>query len=265
MNSGWEPPPGEIMLLPDHVDIWRIRLDPATLETARLYGLLSVQERGRAARFTSKLRRNQFIAGRGMLRLLMGRYLDSDPAGFEFACSEHQKPYLPRSAAGAPVTFNITHSHEQLLIALALERDIGIDIELIRHDVEFIKLARRFFSRRECALLESCDDSGLAAAFFSCWTRKEAFVKALGEGISFGLADFSVSVGAQDRRVALQIERDVPGSDTWSIINLDAGGHYAAAVAANGGDFTPRLWRSDLLSSPGPRSSIPPGAENHRR
>ena len=120
---------------------------------------------------------------------------------------------------------------------------IGVDLEYIRNNVEFRKLAKRFFSNQESRALDACDDTLLPAAFFACWTRKEAFVKALGDGIVFGLGDFTVSVDPWDRAVALHTggEVNVPGD--WSIISLETGRDYAAAVAANGGRFKLRLWK----------------------
>ena len=246
MNNGWNPPPRELVLSPEFIDVWRMPLNLRTAETDSMFATLSQEEQIRAGKIKSSTRKKQFVIGRGSMRMLIGRYLDIDPASFEFAYSAHQKPLIPETSLGIPVTFNITHSHEMVLLALSLERCIGVDIERIRDDVEFKKLADRFFSRQETEVLENYDKSELPAAFFACWTRKEAFVKALGDGISFGLSEFSVSVDPCASHVDLRINTELQGSDTWSIMNVEVGGEYAAAVAASQGDFRVRLWAGDL-------------------
>ena len=246
MSNGWEHPSGELELSADYIDIWRANLKLPFMEAAQFQGLLSREEQDRAARYKSDKRHKQFIVSRGLLRMLIGRYLDINPAGFDFSYTSHQKPFLPVAALGVPITFNITHSHNMILVALSLNRNIGIDAEYIRHNVEFRKLGKRFFSRQESVALEAYGNSDLPAAFFACWTRKEAFVKAIGDGIAFGLGDFSVSVDPYDNMVGLQIEPEMSGSDVWSIMNLEAGGDYAAAVAASGGKFKLRLWTAEV-------------------
>lgn len=248
MISVWKSPPPSLKLSLDYVDVWQVTLSaPHQIEKYRV--LLTQEELERCERFKSEKRRREFIIGRGLLRILIGQCLDIDPTTFDFAYTEHQKPYLPAASLGVQVNFNVTHSHNLALIALTLERMIGVDIEYIRHNVEFRKLARRFFSNQESSALSAYDDPLLPAAFFACWTRKEAFVKALGDGIAFGLGDFTVSVDPRDQEVALKTAQNTNESDNWSIINLDIGRDYAAAVAANGGRFKLRLWNSspDLL------------------
>lgn len=243
MIGAWKSSPLNLKLSPDYLDIWQVPLSPSP-RMDRYRALLSRDELDRCGRFKSEKRRREYTIIRGLLRLLIGRCMDVDPSTFEFAYTEHQKPYLPAASLGVPISFNITHSHNLALIALTLERMIGVDIEFIRHNVEFRKLAKRFFSKQESRALDAYDDTLLPAAFFACWTRKEAFVKALGDGIAFGLHDFTVSVDPRDREVALLTDRDSNESGKWSIINLDIVSDYAAAIAANGEKFKLRLWNS---------------------
>ena len=245
MKSVWNSPPPDLELSPDHIDVWQIPLGPP-MQIERCRTLLSWEELERCKVFKSEKRLREFIICRGLLRLLIARYLDTDPSTLDIAYTKHRKPYLPAASLGVPISFNITHSHNLALIALTLERMIGVDIEYIRHNVEFRKLAKRFFSKQESRALDAYDDTFLPAAFFACWTRKEAFVKALGDGIAFGLADFSVSIDPRDRDVTLQTDGNTNGAGRWSIINLDIGSDYAAAVAADGESFKLRSWKSDI-------------------
>lgn len=243
MNGGWQHPPRKLQLSPDYIDVWKapLNLPPAQLDKYR--AILSRDEQQRSDKFKSEKRRREFIIGRGLLRMLIGQCLEMDPSVIEFAYSEHQKPYLPVTALGIPVTFNLSHSHDLALVALALERRIGIDIEYLRPDVDFRKLAGRFFSEQESRSLQDYEGVRLAAAFFACWTRKEALLKAIGEGIAFGLADFSVSVNPQDQVVSLHTHWDEAEAARWSIINFALERDYAAAVAASGTRYKVRRWK----------------------
>ena len=242
MSNTWQRPPERVQLSPDCIDIWRVALDRATARLEEYRAVLSGDELERCDKFKSQQRRREFIIGRGSLRTLIGQYLALDPSSFEFAYSDHQKPYISTTAMGAPVTFNLTHSHDLVLIALTLERRVGIDIEYLRPDVEFRKLSRRFFSKQESQSLEAYDDACLPAAFFACWTRKEALLKAIGAGIAFGLRDFSVSVDPLDQEVDLRTHWDQAEAARWSILNLDLERDYAAAVAVNGSNCKLRYW-----------------------
>lgn len=246
MSDAWQRPPGTVLLSTEYIDIWRVPLDLPSAQIDKYHAVLSGDELERCDKFKSAKRRREFIIGRGALRTLIGQCLKLDPSALNIVYSEHQKPCLPEAVPGAPATFNLTHSHDLALIALTLERDIGIDIEYLRADVDFRKLARRFFSKQEVQSLESCTDARLTAAFFACWTRKEALLKALGKGIAFGLKEFSVSVDPLDREVDLLTHWDQAEASRWSILNMKPGPDYAAAVAASGGTFKLRLW--DLSS-----------------
>lgn len=248
MSSAWQHPPRALQLSSRYIDIWRVTLDLPPVRVRKYHAMLSGEELERCARFKSEQRRREFIIGRGMLRMLIGKCLDQDPAVFDFSYSEHQKPYLHETELGAPVGFNLTHSHDLALIALTLGRDLGIDLEYLRYDVEFKALARRFFSKQESQSIEAYSNALLPEAFFACWTRKEALLKALGEGIAFGLRDFSVNVDPRIREVALETHWDPAESTRWSILNLSPGDNYTAAVAASGGKFELRCWDASAMA-----------------
>lgn len=242
MNGIWHKTPANLELSEKHIDIWRTALDLPQQQIDDYRSLLSADEVSRANRFKVDRKYREYIISRGLLRRVLGNTLNRDPATLVFAYTEHDQPVLASSRNGPPVCFNVSHSHELTLIALTLKNPIGIDVEYVRHNVEFKKLAKRFFSIQEARDLETYTDIGVPQAFFSCWTRKEAFVKALGDGIAFGLNEFSVSVSPFDDAVTLTTHWDRDEAKNWSLLNLPAGPEYIAALAVNGHDFEIRYW-----------------------
>lgn len=242
MVTLWNKAPADLRLSNEFVDVWRTRLD-LSIDTVNNYlATLSKDERARADRFKARSKRKEFIITRGLLRKTLAQTLDIDPSSLEFDYAEHDKPFLPAATLGVPISFNVSHSHNQALVALTLDRAIGIDIEKIRQDVSFEKLAARFFSKQESQALEKLDKNTLPKAFFACWTRKEAFVKALGDGISFGLSEFSVSVDPYETNVSLLTHWNTGESSNWSIVNIKADEYYIGALAIDGSRFTLRCW-----------------------
>ena len=241
--TAWQPAPDRVSLAPGTVDIWRTRLDlpPSRIQSYR--DLLSAQELARAERFRGRRKQREYVISRGLLRALLGQALDCDPASVEFSYSAHNKPMILSPAGRPRLGFNVTHSHEQTLIALCPGQDVGIDVEQLRTNLEFRKLATRFFSTREAAELETYTEVGIPQAFFACWTRKESFVKALGEGIAFGLSEFSVSVDPYQERVELQTHWDESFAAGWTIMNIGMGPEYAAAFAVNLPDCRVCCWQ----------------------
>lgn len=242
MITRWNKAPADLHLSNEYVDVWRTRLDLSSNDVNSYLATLSEDERARANRFKARGKRKEFIITRGLLRKTLGQTLDIDPSSFEFDYAEHDKPFLSVASLGVPISFNVSHSHKQALVALTLDRAIGIDIEKVRLEVSFNKLAVRFFSKHESQALGKLDKDILPKAFFACWTRKEAFVKALGDGISFGLSEFSVSVDPDETNVSLLTHWDPDESSNWSIVNINADEDYIGALAIDGGKFKLRCW-----------------------
>ncbi|MBD1846023.1 4'-phosphopantetheinyl transferase superfamily protein [Cyanobacteria bacterium FACHB-63] len=174
----WQTPPDELRLGDSEVHIWLINLDAI----APSFDLLSIDERSRADRFKFAQHRDRFIAGRGFLRSLLSRYLNTDPATLEFDYGAHGKPFLKHSA----LQFNLAHSQHLALYAVTYDRAVGIDIEQVRVIDEVEKLAERFFLPSEAETIRAQPN-----LFFQYWTCKEAFLKATGVGLS-GLKDLEV-------------------------------------------------------------------------
>ena len=187
---------------------------------------LAPDERERLELFRFETDRHNFFFCRSMLRILLASYLGTSPAELHFAYSDHGKPSL--AAPSSNLEFNLSHSHGAVLFALTRGGRIGVDVEHVRHDVNVEEIAARFFSTAEQLDLERSSEK--YDAFFRCWTRKEAFVKARGEGLSCPLDSFDVSVGPQED-VTLTTRPDSAEAQNWRLLSLDAIPGYSAAVA----------------------------------
>ncbi len=162
--------------------------------------------------------------------MILARYVDRPPGALRFDYGAHGKPALP----GSPVRFNLSHAGGIALCAVALDRDVGVDVEQVRALPDLARIARRFFSPSEADALAGLPRAEREAAFFTCWTRKEAYIKALGRGMAVPLDGFAVSFdpGAPARLVWTTL--DDRGPACWSLRDLDAGPGYAAAVMVEG-------------------------------
>lgn len=215
----------------DDVHVWHVSLDTSPLRLSSLWAVLDEAEKARAERFHFARDRVRFVAARGTLRVILGRYLDRDPARIALVYGVQGKPVLDPSAGDARASFNVSHSADLALVAVCLGRQIGVDLERIRPDIAAEDIARRFFSPRENAALSALPPEHRVAAFFNCWTRKEAFVKALGEGLALPLDHFDVSLSPGEPAALLRTAPDPSEAQRWYLAALDAGPDYAAALA----------------------------------
>jgi len=233
-----QPPP----LRPGELHIWHGPLffspDHADLER-----LLSHDEISRAEKFLAPDARNSFASSRAILRKLLSDYTAIDAPALRFASGPHGKPFLS-TPAPMPINFNLSHSHRTGLIAFAGSAEIGVDLERIRADFAAMEIADHFFSPTERAHFANLPPQSRTAAFFRCWTRKEAYLKARGAGMSIPLDTFSVEL-AHDHP---QLIRDESGS-AWSCYNLDLSQDFAAAVVAAGEGWQLRFfeWGSSAV------------------
>jgi 4'-phosphopantetheinyl transferase len=220
---------------PDVVDVWRVALEaPSRVE------YLSPDELARAGRFRFDRHRRRFIAARAALRAVLAGYLGQHPRKIQFLYGEHGKPHLDDPP---PLEFNLAHSGELALIAVTGTHAVGVDVELERDNVADEGIAERFFSASEVAALHSLPTEQRQAAFFRCWTRKEAFLKATGKGLSFGLDQFSVSLLPAEPAALLSVPTGTENPARWSFFHLDPGTGYQAALAVRGVTDSVRLWQ----------------------
>lgn len=217
-----------------HLHVWRACLDVEPPAQRRLSESLSQDECERAARFCFEKHRRRFTAGRGLLRSLLGKYLALSPDEIIFSYNKHGKPYLAPGQTRSDLRFNLSHSDELALFAFTIGRDIGIDLERIRPKRSTRGIAESFFAPREVAALFALSDDQHTSAFFRCWTRKEAYIKAKGAGMSIPLDSFAVSL-APDAPAELLWVRDNPEEPSrWTLTTLCPDPAFAACVAVEG-------------------------------
>jgi 4'-phosphopantetheinyl transferase len=220
------------------IDVWRADLEVHSSELNRLQDTLSPDELDRAAGFHFVKDRRRFIAGRGILRDILARYLDRLPAELHFSYSSHGKPSLAQHHNPEDLRFNLAHSGSLALYAVARLRDVGIDIERIEPKFAEDGIAERFFSRNEVTKFRSLPTSARPQAFFNCWTRKEAYVKARGAGLQIALDSFEVSLASGEQPGFLS-----EGEFDWSLEGFAPASDYVAAIAVKGHDWRPRFWQ----------------------
>jgi 4'-phosphopantetheinyl transferase len=217
----------------DRVDVWSVRLDqPAS--PAQANGILSSDELARADRFHFDRDRLHFVRCRTALRFLLGRYLSMPALEIRFEYQPNGKPELAAEQNLRRLRFNVSHSADLALIAVSADHRLGVDIENIRADVNIAKLSERFFSARERATLQALPQNLHLQAFFACWTRKEAFLKATGDGLSFPLSDFTVSTHPERSPELEEIRGDTEAAQHWFLADLIPKNGYRAAVAVEG-------------------------------
>lgn len=220
------------------VHVWRVDLNqpPAIIERCRQ--LLSVDEQDRAARFHFESDRQHFIVARGCLRTMLASYLDVGAETIRFSYASHGKPELATSYSQArPLNFNLAHAGGFALYAFTRVGEIGVDLEHIRPDFTGDDIARRFFSSNEFGRLTGLPDNVRHEAFFNCWTRKEAFLKARGNGLSLPLDQFDVTLAPAEPAALLLTRWDETEASRWSLKAIDVGPGYVAAVAVAGHDW----------------------------
>jgi 4'-phosphopantetheinyl transferase len=178
----------------DEIHVWHAELDREENFLRQLGATLSLEERARADRFHFANDRNRFVAARGLLRELLGKYLQQAPAALEFSYGQHGKPALAGKEASSGLCFNLSHSAGLAVYAIAKERNLGVDVEHVRPESAGDEIAQRYFSAREVSDLRTLPPEERVAGFFHCWTRKEAYLKATGMGLQIPLDSFSVSV-----------------------------------------------------------------------
>jgi 4'-phosphopantetheinyl transferase len=211
--------------------LWRAPLVLGDSILERLYGTLAGDEKARAERFRFAEGRARFTAARGVLRDILAHYAAVEPASLQFGYQPSGKPFLLAGTGEGELQFNLSHSRAMGLYGVTLGRPVGVDVELVRQGPEFSRIADRFFTSKEAEALRNCPAHLQAEAFFRCWTRKEAFIKASGEGFARGLASFEVSIEPGDCDALLGASDDPAAVERWRLADVDAGAGFAAAVA----------------------------------
>ena len=231
-SQSWVEGPSKPDLSNNCVDVWQVDLDQP-LSALFNSSVLSSDELIRASRFRFDKDRLHFTRCRSALRFLLSRYLDTTAAEIRFEYSDSGKPELA-DQLNRRLRFNVSHSEGLALIALSAGRRVGIDIERIRTSIDIDALAEQFFSARERDGFRALPDDLRTAAFFACWTRKESFLKATGDGLSFPLTDFSVTTRPDLDPEIAEVRKDSDAGKRWSLVDLTNIDGYSATVAVEG-------------------------------
>ncbi len=226
----WSTAASVVPIADREVHLWRIRLDAAADRLDDCARLLSADENEKARRFKFDVHRSRYVVTRATLRTLLSKYLRKPPSDVSILEGRHGKPEI--GSEGEDLEFNLSHSGGLAVFAFGRGRRVGVDIEETGRDVEFRDLAQRFFSEQERAVLRGVPDPDVREAFYECWTRKEAYIKALGLGVTHGLDNFAVAFGPAAEPGILHSDLDPDAARRWSMRSfLPAEGFVGALVA----------------------------------
>jgi 4'-phosphopantetheinyl transferase len=253
----WSAVPSVPALGRDDIHLWRGRLAVDESVRVGLAAALSDDERERAGRFRFDPDRNRYVVARGMLRHVLGRYLDDRPERLRFHYGPQGKPVLQREhslvrepslvpeQSGPALDFNVSHSGELAVLAVGRGRRVGVDVEKVRVNIAAEKIAERFFSHNEVRSLRSLRSDERDRGFFRCWTRKEAYVKACGEGLQIALDSFDVTLAPG---LPARFIRGVDPS--WQLVSFTAAPGYPGALAYDGAPAQVSFLCADQLLQP---------------
>jgi 4'-phosphopantetheinyl transferase len=212
------------------VVVWRLNLTDAVVALPAAWMLLDEAERARALRFKVEGAQRRFVLCRATLRRLLGSYLAVAPEVVEFRYGPTQKPYLGGRWAGAGLFFNLAHSGDWAALAFTLDGEVGVDVEAMRLQPDLLAIARRFFTPQEAAPLAELPPAEQVRTFYTVWSRKEAFIKMTGKGLSQPLHTFSVSTLSGVPSPLLWVEGVDDPSMRWAMADLAFDAGYAGAI-----------------------------------
>jgi 4'-phosphopantetheinyl transferase len=244
----WEPAPRILELSPGEVHLWRGRLSLKKDEVAELWPRLSEKEQTRASRFHFPEDSDRYILTRGMLRDILLRYQTLVATPLCISVRPTGQPYLLHSPDGPGLRFNLSHSRSLVLFAITLDRKVGIDVEPVSNGTDWQTIASRFFSALECQYLLALPTPEREQAFLSLWTRKEAYVKAKGEGLSIPLDSFSI-LASLDGTLQVDDSAEPSARRTWSFLSVTPDEHHFGTVAMEGNPSHVLFWDYNLMRS----------------
>lgn len=243
MKPSWNAPPTQLLLSRKDVHIWRAGLDLPSKSVQELKGSLSFDERMKAERFSFARDKTRFIIARGILRLILACYLSAEPGAIRFCYEKGGKPRLQNAFGMTNIQFNLSHSEGLALYAFTRGHEVGVDLERIRDLPEMEQIVEQFFSLRERVFFGTLPVKEKREIFFNWWTRKEAFMKAIGEGLSYPLCRFDALLARGKPVESLGILGNEQGGPRWSMWDVNPAEEFAGAVVVEGGDWEVRCWQ----------------------
>lgn len=248
--GAWSEAVGPTYIRGNEVHVWRASLECSPAQLIEHEALLRHDELERARRFRFDVHRNRYVLRRGVLRLLLSRYLQISPMDIELEYTPHGKPVLAKRH-GSNIRFNLSHSRDLALFVLTDRREVGIDIEYIQPDFSDHAIPERFFAPGEAAMLRALTPAQQPEAFFELWVRKEAYVKARGLGLSLALDSFEVPLGDGEAVRPLGAVTEADAAGCWTMHALRPAPGYAAALVVEGRTVTPCCWTWSFRQRPG--------------
>lgn len=239
----WRHPSEDPPLNLGDVHVWRVRLDSLPWPVPGWHETLSTGERARGERFCFPVDRRRFLTAQLALRYILGGYLKIEPGRLAFCRNAYGKPALSEATGGAFLRFNLSHSQGLALYAVAREREVGIDVEYVCSSLAGESIAEQFFSPQEVAALRALPRQAQVIAFFNCWTRKEAYIKAKGQGLSLALDQFDVSLVPGEPARLIETRPDPQEAERWTLREFAPCPGYVAALAVEGPVRTVTFWQ----------------------
>lgn len=242
-DEDWAQPPEDWTACDAELHIWLAELEQPEHTIRHLAGVLASDELLRVHRFHFERDRRHYIVARGVLRSILSWYLKMPPPQVKFGYGPHGKPALAAACGDGRLRFNLSHSHELALYGVTYDRELGIDIEFMRHLDDAESIATHFFSAREQEALRRLPAHLKHQGFYNCWTRKEAYIKAIGEGLFQPLDKFDVSLTPGEPAQLLAVPGKPDEVKRWSFLVLQPPTGYAAALAVEGSGWQVKRWQ----------------------
>ena len=243
MSQLFYPQQIDNQLSASEIHIWCTSLE---LPVSRFQNMLSFDEKARAERYHSQDDANRFIIRRGMLRTLLGYYLDVEPGQIQFCYGKNGKPGIVDQPSRAEIYFNLAHTDNLALYGFTRDNEIGVDIEYIKDIPEMERIVEIYFTAGEREIFHTLPESKKNEVFFNCWTRKEAIVKMIGDGVSWPLDEVDVLTVPAEPNSLQEIEGDMKVASRWSVQGLKPAAGCSAAIAVDG-----PIWRVSCWQWPG--------------
>lgn len=242
-NCKWPISETDLYLSGDDVHIWCATLNPPDSCVEQIAQTLSADELKRAERFHFLEHRKQFITAHGLMRKLLANYLHIEASEIVFDYGANGKPFLSEKFTKEKIRLNLSHSNGYALMAFAYDREIGVDIEYIRDFADIYMVAKQVFSTKDYDILQSFTEIERKKAFFKIWTRKEAYLKAKGEGFSSALTNIDISFYTNDNSTSIRLGGNSEAKGHWTVQDLKPLPGYAAAFVIEGDEPVHHCWR----------------------
>lgn len=242
-SASWNIPQGKVTLTENEVHVWRASLEVPSSTLSTLQQVLSPDEIKRAQRFRFEKDRHHWIVAHSVLRKLLGEYLGTVPTELQFSTNAYGKPSIASPSFGTRLHFNLAHSGTLALYAFCYHRHVGVDIEYMRSGIDYQAIAHSHFSSYENEQLQALPSELQEEAFFACWSRKEAYIKARGMGLSLPLDQFDVSLTPGEPAMLLASREDEEAVAQWSLSALSPGPHHAGALVVEGSGWHLSCWQ----------------------